>query len=929
MNSEDQVGWDPLGCNHEDDGNLEMRGLLQNKPIRLRPNGATANTFTRAFKYLLVRALAILITIFIGVFITVVIANRGGQIDAIVAQEVNIKVMRNLPFQYSFYRAPTPEQQAIIDQLRAQYSAAAGLTLPFIPRHIVWTFRALKLDLGNNVKITSAPGSVYPSHRARDIILTDLPHSLLLIGTSFLLLFAIGIPVALFLFRNHGSRIDRLFSLLAPVSSVPSWVLGIILVLIFAVGLHLLPPSGIYDTTPPQTLWERFYMTIKHMILPVLAIFLSLFFQSLYSWKTFFLMYAREDYVDLAKAKGLSNKLLEQRYILRPTLPYIITNFALLLVSFWQMTIALEYIFNWPGIGRLYILALPNFHGEHIFPGVMPIVVGIVVIFAYLLGLTVLVLDVIYALVDPRVRLGTEQPTVRPVASKQGLGTRFRQRSRDRALIKRGLPQRDKDEQVEPARAKPSILDRLKNGSKNLTAIKRMVNEIKHYPTALFGLAVILLLVGGSIYAVVAFPYNQLGNLWSSSTLTGKSYIPKLAQPIWVNWFRSDPLPSSIILDSSKGMAEKTIQAADANGVGHITLTYLLDYPYGEYPQEMKLYFTSQYELKRPYVTMDWATPDGRHIKFGNFSPSNSIPFDLALDLSPSQILPDYPQWQKWFVTDGYKATPDNYLLFSDPAQDQSKTLPGTYTLTINVTTFEAGTDVDAEMVVLGQVYGWAGTDYLRRDLMVPLLWGMPFALALGLVGASLTTLFSMILAAAGVWFGGWLDGLIQRLIEGIMILPVIAIGVILYAYFQMNIWTFLALIALLNVFGSPTKSFRAILLQVKDVPYIEAARASGASNARIILHYLLPNVLPVLIPQLVALIPSYVFLEATLGIFGVKSDYPTWGKVIYDALVHGAAYGSGYWVLEPISLLLLTGLAFAMLGFALERILNPRLQDA
>jgi hypothetical protein len=186
MNSEDQVGWDPLGCNHEDDGNLEMRGLLQNKPIRLRPNGATSNTFTRAFKYLLVRALAILITIFIGVFITVVIANRGGQIDAIVAQEVNIKVMRNLPFQYSFYRAPTPEQQAIIDQLRAQYSAAAGLTLPFIPRHIVWTFRALKLDLGNNVKITSAPGSVYPSHRARDIILTDLPHSLLLIGTSFL-----------------------------------------------------------------------------------------------------------------------------------------------------------------------------------------------------------------------------------------------------------------------------------------------------------------------------------------------------------------------------------------------------------------------------------------------------------------------------------------------------------------------------------------------------------------------------------------------------------------------------------------------------------------------------------------------------------------------------------------------------------------------
>jgi peptide/nickel transport system permease protein len=211
---------------------------------------------------------------------------------------------------------------------------------------------------------------------------------------------------------------------------------------------------------------------------------------------------------------------------------------------------------------------------------------------------------------------------------------------------------------------------------------------------------------------------------------------------------------------------------------------------------------------------------------------------------------------------------------------------------------------------------------------MVPLLWGMPFALALGLVGASLTTFFSMILAATGVFFGGWLDQAIQRLIEGVMILPVIAIGVILYVYSHMSIWTFLALIALLNVFGSPAKSFRAALLQIKDSPYIEWAKASGAGNMHIILHYLLPNILPMLIPQLVAMIPSYVFLEATLGIFGVKSEYPTWGRIIFDALHQGGLFGSSYWVMEPIFLLLLTGLAFAMLGFALERILNPRLRN-
>jgi peptide/nickel transport system permease protein len=77
-----------------------------------------------------------------------------------------------------------------------------------------------------------------------------------------------------------------------------------------------------------------------------------------------------------------------------------------------------------------------------------------------------------------------------------------------------------------------------------------------------------------------------------------------------------------------------------------------------------------------------------------------------------------------------------------------------------------------------------------------------------------------------------------------------------------------------------------------------------------------------------VTLIPGYVFLEATLAIFGVSAPYaPTWGRIIFDALSQGALHGYYYWVLEPICLLLITSLAFAMLGFTLDRILNPRLR--
>ena len=239
---------------------------------------------------------------------------------------------------------------------------------------------------------------------------------------------------------------------------------------------------------------------------------------------------------------------------------------------------------------------------------------------------------------------------------------------------------------------------------------------------------------------------------------------------------------------------------------------------------------------------------------------------------------------------------------------------------------FEPDADVQPQLVLLGQVYGVAGTDYWRRDLIVPLLWGMPFTLIIGFLGTLVTLLVAMLLPAIGVWYGGWLDSFIQRLTEVNMVLPGLAIAVLAHALFGIHIWIVLGIVVLLNAFGAPIKTFRSALLQAKEAPYIEMARTYGAGNSRIIMHYLVPRILPVLIPQLVALVPSFIFLEATLGLFNIKSDYPSWGRIIYEGLARGALYGSPFWVLEPIFLLLLTGFAFAMLGSALERILNPRI---
>jgi peptide/nickel transport system permease protein len=137
-----------------------------------------------------------------------------------------------------------------------------------------------------------------------------------------------------------------------------------------------------------------------------------------------------------------------------------------------------------------------------------------------------------------------------------------------------------------------------------------------------------------------------------------------------------------------------------------------------------------------------------------------------------------------------------------------------------------------------------------------------------------------------------------------------------------------LGVTVLLGIFGAGIKNYRAVFFQLKEAPYIEAAQAYGASNWRLISRYLVPRIGAVLVPQLVILIPSYVFLEATLAFLGVSDPLlPTWGKLIVDALDHGTYSGDYHLVLLPAGLLLLTGFAFAMVGMSLERIFEPRLR--
>jgi peptide/nickel transport system permease protein len=213
-----------------------------------------------------------------------------------------------------------------------------------------------------------------------------------------LITFFLSVFIALLLARRYGSFLDRLVIALAPTSAAPAWLYGLFLIMFFAAILRVLPWGGMVAAPPPPTTWGYAMSLARHLVLPVSAMAISGIFVGIYNWRTFFLIYSSEDYIDLARAKGLSARALERRYILRPTLPPIITNFLLMMIGTWMGAIILETVFNWPGIGQLFIMAI-NLNDT-------PVIVGTVVIYGYLLAATVFLLDFVYAVLDPRVRLG-------------------------------------------------------------------------------------------------------------------------------------------------------------------------------------------------------------------------------------------------------------------------------------------------------------------------------------------------------------------------------------------------------------------------------------------------------------------------------------------------------------------------------------------
>jgi peptide/nickel transport system permease protein len=361
-------------------------------PKKVRSN----STLSRVMRYTAVRLVTLSITVLIGLYLTILIANMGGYVDQIRRATIRETVNMRMAADPNVRKLSEQARSNLIQQTIQTQEHQLGMDQPFILRSFSFLRDAVTLNLGRALQMNSNSGS----NSVRRIILERLPPTLLLFGIGDIILFFLALFLALILSRAYGSFFDKLVVGLTPLSSAPGWFYGIFLILLFAAVWHILPFGGMVDTPPPSSKLDYTISLFRHMALPLLALTLSQIFLGIFSWRTFFLIYSSEDYVDMAKAKGLPAQDINNKYILRPTLPTIITSFALLVIGTWTGAPIFETIFNWPGLGRALYQAVGLFD--------TPVIVGETVIFSYLLAITVFLLDFVYALVDPRVKIGDE-----------------------------------------------------------------------------------------------------------------------------------------------------------------------------------------------------------------------------------------------------------------------------------------------------------------------------------------------------------------------------------------------------------------------------------------------------------------------------------------------------------------------------------------
>ena len=293
-------------------------------------------------------------------------------------------------------------------KVREQIRQSLGLGEPFHIRYVKWLRQFFINEPLNILESTTGIPIGDSENRLRvrswatrspviDLIIERTPQTLWVVGLAYFLSILIAIPIGVISAYKQYSVFDQVGTLIAMVGySVPTFFTGLLVIMIFSVKLNWFP--SIYDTTHRVTDLESLWIQIKQMIMPVLVLTFFLTAQLSRYTRSSVLDNLNNDYVRTARAKGLGERTLLRTHVLRNSLIPVVTLIALGIPAIFAGAIITEQIFRVNGLGQLLIIAIQG--------GDIPLAQTLTFVFAVLVVIFNIIADVLYVVLDPRIRYG-------------------------------------------------------------------------------------------------------------------------------------------------------------------------------------------------------------------------------------------------------------------------------------------------------------------------------------------------------------------------------------------------------------------------------------------------------------------------------------------------------------------------------------------
>lgn len=223
----------------------------------------------------------------------------------------------------------------------------------------------------------------------------------------------------------------------------------------------------------------------------------------------------------------------------------------------------------------------------------------------------------------------------------------------------------------------------------------------------------------------------------------------------------------------------------------------------------------------------------------------------------------------------------------------------------------------------------WLGTNDIGQDIFSELLWGTRVSLLIGLIAASTAIVFGTTVGVVASLAGGWVDAVLMRVTDVVLIIPFLPLAIVLAAFFGPSVWN-TALVIALVIWARPARVVRSQGLAICSLSFVEAAHALGGGFGHVLVRHVLPGVVPLALSQFVLATSSSILTEAGLAFLGLGDPVQkSWGTILFYAQARGAFLNGSWpwWVIPPGVLISLTVLAFVLIGRSLEETLMPKLQ--